>query len=174
MGGSKRPACAIVAIAAVFQMTGCSAVNPTIIDPIISAVDGSVGERVEIDFGSLVDGNWDELGIVCAFTSSEKVEEGLGFEWPGAPQIESAARDFLVFARENEVVAWTEVPIRISFCTYGEESTDGIRVVLREQSQMTLVRTTVDDPVGTIDEFWLVDPNTIVVDRAALEGVAVP
>jgi hypothetical protein len=119
-------------------------------------------------------GEWDELGIVCAFTTNDTVEKGLGFAWPGAPHIDSNDRNYLVFSRDDQVIGWTEVPSRISFCTYGDESTDGIRIVLRADSQMTLVRTKVDDPIGTTDEYWLVDPESVVVKRSALEGVPVP
>lgn len=174
MGAREEGLWSIWAISAILVLSGCGAVNPTIVDPIISAVDSSVSDRVQIDFGSYFEGEWDELGIVCAFTTNDNVEEGLGFAWPGAPPIDSHDRNLLVFTNEDQVIAWTEVPSRISFCTYGSESTDGIRIVRRADGQVTLVRTKVDDPIGTYDEYWLVDPESVVVKRSALEGVPVP
>ena len=161
-------------VCAIALVGGCSSVDPRIIDPILQTVETSNDERVRIDFDSYVDEEWDELGLVCAFTTIDTVEKGLGFTWSGAPAFDSTDSEFLLFAENHKVIAWSEVPSQLSFCTYGEKSTDGIRVVLRENSQMTLVRTKVDDPLGSIDEYWLVDPASVMVDREVLEGAPVP
>lgn len=89
LGGEKWAPLSIAAIAAMVLLSGCGAINPTIVGPIDSAVDSSVGDRVEIDFRSYLDVDWDEMGIVCPFTTNDTVEEGLGFKWPGAPRIDS-------------------------------------------------------------------------------------
>jgi hypothetical protein len=155
-------------------LVSCSHVNASVIDPIEAQLAAAPGQTKTVNLSTLLDGDWDELGLICSFTTIAKVNEGLEFEWKGAPSLDDSDRDFLVFTQDRHVLAWSEVPLEMSFCTYGSASTDGIRVVLRADAEMTFVKTKVDDPIGSLDEIWLVDPSSVVVERAVLEGTLVP
>jgi hypothetical protein len=169
-----RVARGAVALFLVTCLTGCQAGAPGLLTPVVEATRQASGDSVAVDFADVVGGEWSELGIICSFTSNAVVNEGLGFDWVGAPSFDNTSNDFLVFAADGVVVAWAEVPLGLGFCTYGAASTDGIRIVERGASQMTLERVPVEDPIGSLEEYWLVDPESVEVSREVLEGAPTP
>lgn len=68
-------------LSALLLLTGCFPINP-ISKALRGELDGdrAVG-RGEVDFSTLVEGNWTRLVLVCDLNSPESVDAALGFHW---------------------------------------------------------------------------------------------
>ena len=152
-------------------MVGCTVGNGPIISAVEQAVsESSDGQTAHVDFDLIIDGSWNQLAIVCSFTSNDEVEKALGFRWEGAPVLDAnTSTDYLVFASDSEVLKAESVPRGLSFCTYGDDPSDGVRIVLREQSAMTLYHDTDEGAIGDVTEWWMVDPDSVQVNREVHE-----